>query len=235
MPISVIKVSSTQCEQVTDLLHDSVRDKVKYWDEFYSTKDARQASLPSQFAAFVTQEAGDAHLIIEVGCGTGRDSFFFARHGFEVVAIDGSHAAIDRCEEMRRLGSLSGASFVCASVGSPDFLPALQEARAKADGSVLAYARFFLHAITEKEEHAFLSDMATVLKAGDRIALEYRTVRDASGAKVTPAHYRRFVDPSEVFASAGRLGFTVEYAVEGFGFAKYRDDDAYVARCILGK
>jgi hypothetical protein len=28
-------------------------------------------------------------------------------------------------------------------------------------------------------------------------------------------------------------GFRVRYAVEGYGFAKYRDDDAYVARSIV--
>lgn len=209
-------------------------EKRTYWEQFYASQEPRKFAAPSQFAAFVAQEAGDS-LIIEVGCGTGRDSLFFARQGFLVVAIDGSQAAIDHCERLREASGVTGVKFQCASAGEPDFLETLKAVRASHDGPALAYARFFLHAVTETEESAFFSDMSAALRSGDRLALEYRTVRDASGSKVTAAHYRRFVSPSQVFANAGRLGFSVDYEVEGFGFAKYKEDDAYVARCILRK
>lgn len=220
------------------MLHEtaaSSREKSDYWEEFYSNRPQRRLAAPSQFAAFVAQEAGDAHLIIEIGCGTGRDSLFFARQGYAVVGLDGSHVAIQGCEETRDSHGITGATFVCAAVGSAGFLQAVKSARRAGSGEALVYARFFLHAITEDEEKAFFEDLSVALRAGDRVALEYRTVRDASGTKVTPAHYRRFVEPSRVFANALRLGFSVEYAVEGFGFAKYKEDDAYVARCILRK
>lgn len=35
------------------------------------------------------------HKILDVGCGSGRDSLFFAKQGFEVTAIDGSQKLID--------------------------------------------------------------------------------------------------------------------------------------------
>ena len=68
------------------LLQTISNDKNEYWNHFYASRDALKLSAPSQFAAFAAQEAGDAHLIIEVGCGTGRDSLFFARHGFDPAA-----------------------------------------------------------------------------------------------------------------------------------------------------
>ena len=37
--------------------------------------------------------------ILDVGCGSGRDSVFFANQGFEVVAIDGSQKLIDLAKE----------------------------------------------------------------------------------------------------------------------------------------
>ncbi|GGM03336.1 tellurite resistance [Streptomyces cinereus] len=37
--------------------------------------------------------------ILDVGCGSGRDSVFFANQGFEVVAIDGSQNLIDLAKE----------------------------------------------------------------------------------------------------------------------------------------
>lgn len=99
----------------------------------------------------------------------------------------------------------------------------------------MAYARFFLHAITDSEELAFFEGMSAALREGDRLAVEYRTIRDAEGEKVTAAHYRRFVEPAGVIANAAEAGFAVEYAVEGTGFAKYLKDDAYVARTVFRK
>ena len=211
------------------------RQKSDYWNSYYASRAVLKLSAPSQFAAFVAQEAGDAHLIIEVGCGNGRDSLFFARHGFQVVAIDGSEAAISKCEESRQAQSLNGISFICASVGDDGFAEALVQARTGSEGPAMAYARFFLHAITDAEETAFFAAMGAALREGDHLAVEYRTLRDAVGEKTTAAHYRRYVEPSQVITNAARFGFEVEYAVEGFGFAKYLKDDAYVARTVFRK
>ena len=211
------------------------RQKSDYWNSYYASRAVLKLSAPSQFAAFVAQEAGDAHLIIEVGCGNGRDSLFFARHGFQVVAIDGSEAAISKCEESRQAQSLNGISFICASVGDDGFAEALVQARTGSEGPAMAYARFFLHAITDAEETAFFAAMGAALREGDHLAVEYRTLRDAVGEKTTAANYRRYVEPSQVIINAARFGFVVEYAAEGFGFAKYLDDDAYVARTVFRK
>ncbi len=211
------------------------RQKSDYWNSYYASRAVLKLSAPSQFAAFVAQEAGDAHLIIEVGCGNGRDSLFFARHGFQVVAIDGSEAAISKCEESRQAQSLNGISFICASVGDDGFAEALVQARTGSEGPAMAYARFFLHAITDAEETAFFAAMGAALREGDHLAVEYRTLRDAVGKKTTAAHYRRYIEPSQVIINAARFGFVVEYAAEGFGFAKYLDDDAYVARTVFRK
>ena len=68
---------------------------------------------------------------------------------------------------------------------------------------------------------------------GDLLAVEYRTIRDLRGPKVTASHYRRYILPAAFEARALGRGFDVIYAVEGFGFAKYKEDDAYVARTIF--
>ncbi len=218
------------------LLYDNradEREKGRYWNEFYARSGGKIAP-PSQFAAFVLQEANDLELIIEVGSGSGRDSFFFARHGMNVAAIDGSEIAILNCDQARTNAGLTNVSFHCASVGSSAFSKIVKSIRQSGSPeTALVYARFFLHALTDDEEDNFFAGLAGALEIGDLVALEYRTVRDASGAKVTPSHYRRFVEPSHVFAKARSHGFGVQYAVEGYGFAKYGPDDAYVARCIL--
>lgn len=97
----------------------------------------------------------------------------------------------------------------------------------------MLYARFFVHAITDHEEESFLDLAAAVTSPGDLLAVEYRTIRDQVGAKETQTHFRRFVLPATFQARALGRGFEVTYAVEGYGFAKYRHDDAYVARTIF--
>ena len=101
------------------------------------------------------------------------------------------------------------------------------------EGPKALYARFFIHAITDEEEQVLLDLAAAVTRPGDLLAVEYRTIRDQVGAKETEAHYRRFVLPATFQARALERGFEVTYAVEGFGFAKYRHDDAYVARTLF--
>lgn len=205
-------------------------EREDYWNEFYASTRAHRRPLPSQFAAFVAGELTAPARIVEFGCGAGRDTIFFASHGHDVTGVDGSSAAVESCAALAsELGEK--AEFVAASIDDPDLA-----SRVRVEpGNTVVYARFFVHAINDEEETAFLRLAASLTSAGDRLAVEYRTVRDASGAKVTGTHYRRFVDPSAFNANAVTQGFEVEYAVEGFGFAKYREDDAYVARALFVK
>ena len=207
--------------------------KGSYWDHFYSRTANAKIPVPSQFAAFVAQECADCDNIIEVGCGNGRDSFFFAWQGFNVVGVDGSEKAVAHCKSVNDNFNLN-ASFLHAVVGSPEFRP-LISAAVQPQGKTAIYARFFLHALTEEEEASFLADISACLKPGDLAAFEYRTSRDSGLEKVTPEHYRRYIRPASLFSVAPRLGLAVDYEVEGYGFAKYKNDDAYVARCILRK
>lgn len=202
-----------------------------YWDSYYqhrASSDGRP--LPSQFATFVAGELSTRHRIIEFGCGGGRDSIFFATYGHDVVGVDASDNAVESCRALAaRLGV--AATFVCSDLSDPG----LPERLGGTDDPVAVYARFFIHAITDEEEQRFLDIAADLVPVGSLLAVEYRTVRDSSGAKVTADHFRRFVSPSKFDARALGKGFEVSYSVEGYGFAKYRQDDAYVARTVLVK
>lgn len=202
--------------------------RTEYWDDYYASRATLARRLPSQFATFVAGELDRPHRVVELGCGDGRDSMFFASYGHDVVGVDASHAAVEAC---RGLADALGetASFVVARIDEPGLA-----ARVKGqDAPRAVYARFFLHAITEEEEQSLLDLAASITEPGDLLAVEYRTIRDSSGIKVTERHYRRFVLPATFEARALASGFDVTYSVEGFGFAKYRQDDAYVARTLF--
>ena len=199
-----------------------------YWDGYYGRSRSTSRPLPSQFATFVAGELAEPHRIVDFGCGNGRDSLFFALHGHRVVGIDASAAAVEHCTALAASWGQE-IEFRRLAVEDPDLAAQVPSFA----GPTVIYARFFLHAITEDEEATFLAHAASLTGPDDLLAVEYRTIRDLSHVKVTESHYRRFMEPPAFQAAATRHGFAVTYAVEGFGFAKYKQDDAYVARTIL--
>ena len=82
----------------------SQEERGEYWNSYYSSKAV--PDIPSQFAAFALSECRDADYFLDVGCGNGRDSFFFARRGMAVVSVDGSTAAIDDIADRAKTAQL---------------------------------------------------------------------------------------------------------------------------------
>jgi len=216
---------------MADVQHTSAsttEHRSDYWDEYYAARATMRRPLPSQFATFVAGELDRPHRVIELGCGNGRDSIFFSSFGHEVIGVDGSGSAVAASSSLAEsLGEK--VTFIRSTIDDP----ALVERLGDHDGPKVLYARFFIHAITDEEEQVLLDLAARVTTPGDVLAVEYRTIRDRVGAKETETHYRRFVVPATFQARASERGFEVTYAVEGFGFAKYRHDDAYVARTLF--
>lgn len=202
-----------------------------YWNVFYRA-GAESLAVPSQFALFALGETAPDAAIVDLGCGTGRDAIYFASTGRRVVGVDGSEAAVEHCRRTAEKHGVS-ARFLSSAIDATDLVERVRAELGDAPGPVTVYARFFIHAINDAEEKALLDGAARLCGADGMLAVEFRTKRDASQAKVTEAHYRRFVDPQVFIANAAAAGFVCRYFVEGFGYAKYKDDDAHVARCIL--
>jgi tellurite methyltransferase len=202
-----------------------------YWNNYYKGGTPVSApQVPSQFAAFVVSElSGQNTKIIDFGCGNGRDALFFARHGYSVLGVDGSQTAVDNCQQQ----NVEGAGFICSAIDNPDLAEQVLKTLPDDDRDILVYARFFIHAIDREAQEKFLKTCRKIVETGGRVAFEFRTDRDQNQTKVTAAHYRRFVSPLEFMEDVSAAGFKVRYFVEGFGYAKYKEDDAHVARFIL--
>lgn len=220
-------------EQTQSTREQKVRAKAQYWENYYAARKSTRVAAPSQFAVFVAQEISEDATVIDVGCGNGRDSIFFATQAHPVLGLDGSPAAIETCRTVAGATGEEHARFEAIGVTDPGFASTLSRAVADAHGQVVVYARFFLHAITDAEQTEMISSVATALRTGDLFTVEYRTTKDAALAKETAEHYRRYIDPSRLIVEVSSKGFSVEYAVEGFGFAKYHHDDAHAARAVF--
>lgn len=200
-----------------------------YWADFYRNK-ATDISLdyPSQFAAFALIEMGATEVVIEFGCGNGRDSAFFAGYGKTVIAFDSCAEAIalngEKYREHDRL------TFECADVTG-----SIPSSARFIDVPKVLYARFFLHALTFENVERFLGNCAALMDEQDLLFIEYRTSDDDGRQKETSAHFRLFICPKDIDAILAAKGLRTSYFVEGVGYAKWKSDDAVVARHIIHK
>jgi hypothetical protein len=174
-------------------------------------------------------------VVVDIGCGDGRDSYAFARDGRAVVGLD--RAAIGVAHAARKAEALGHASarFVACDVGDADQLGSvLRQVRADHPGQpVLFYTRFFLHAITEPVQGTLLSVVDEVAADGDVFAAEFRTDRDERAEKVHGRHYRRFQNgPAFGDTLQERHRFAVRIEQEGNGFSPYRGEDPQLYRVI---
>ncbi len=208
-------------------------ERQSFWTGYYARqRTTALPAVPSQFAAFVVQELPRDVTIIDFGCGNARDSLFFATYGFDVLGIDASPEAVGLGRDKARAMGLGNAHFLVGDVGGDsvyDHLGSLSQRR------LCVYARFFLHAITQAEQDHFLQSLTAILKPGDMMAFEYRTTRDADVKKVADPNYRRFQKAADLNQTLSDCGFSQLYANEGTGLAKYKTEDAVVARCIVEK
>jgi SAM-dependent methyltransferase len=76
----------------------------KIWDEVYSNDSAFFGEEPSDFAqkCYSDFKRYDVKRLLELGCGQGRDSIFFASNGLDVYAVDSSKIAIENISQKMR-------------------------------------------------------------------------------------------------------------------------------------
>lgn len=202
-----------------------------YWNNYYNRGTNR--AIPSQFAAFVLSEFNDRTHYLDCGCGNGRDTFFFAEHGKHAIGVDASDVAIELNNQAAGNASDLNLRFQQLDFGQPDQLDAFARSYQPPSADSVVYARFFLHAINETLEDNFFTFASKIIGEQGVLCVEYRTVKDQQLTKVTESHYRRFIEPNTMIEKLSFLGLHAQYSVEGFGYAKYRADDAYVARMVI--
>jgi 2-polyprenyl-3-methyl-5-hydroxy-6-metoxy-1,4-benzoquinol methylase len=97
------------------MLDELLRDQEAFWDEFYTDREK-----PVPFFVNAPDESLVKHFengrmksgrVLDIGCGPGRNSIYFARQGCEVDAVDISRVSLDwareRAEEQESSGQLS--------------------------------------------------------------------------------------------------------------------------------
>ena len=198
-----------------------------YWNNFYKNKINM---LPTQFAVFVANEYPEKNKVIDFGCGSGRDTLFLAKFYKKVIGIDASSEIIARNKKLKN--SNKNITFLLNDLSNENVLVDLLNNELGQIENCIFYARFFIHAVDEDIENKLLN-LYKICRSNNLLALEFRTSKDENLKKQFGNHYRRFIDLNNLIDKVQNLKLRVKYLVEGQGYAKYKVDDAYVARLIV--
>jgi len=70
----------------------------KFYDDKYSAEDSYWGKQPSSIARILFQKflPGEDQKLLDVGCGEGRDSIFFARNGYLITGFDSSAEGVKK-------------------------------------------------------------------------------------------------------------------------------------------
>lgn len=208
-----------------------------YWNEFYSQW---ALDVPSQFCVQMAVELEPNAVLVEFGCGNGRDTCYLAKQGFPLVAMDFCEQAVASCSEKLSALDLRHANVTVGDVTRDgDVQAALLRARAtlvRSSTAVTVYSRFLLHSLTADQETKFLTALAAHLQSGERVYFEFRSSEDAVTSKIHGHHFRRYID-SQKFSERMRIvyGFDIDYQITGQGLAKYKAEDPFITRITAVK
>lgn len=180
---------------------------IKYWEKFYKKQHIVESS---DFAKFCLKFIPSQSVIIEFGCGNGRDSYFFAKNNHLVIGIDSAN----------RPKNNNSTSFYLNNV--KDYCSIYY-----IDKKEIVYNRFFLHSISDKDIDILL-DWTKGL-----FLTEFRTKEDIP--LLYTNHWRNKIDEQELLQKMINKNYEIIYFHKGRDLAKYKTENPMVARIIAKK
>ena len=208
-----------------------------YWDKFYKDK---KSNSESSFCNLVLNKLQGDFIVMDIGCGLGRDSFAFATQGYDTFGIDGSSEAIlinkKAVEGNATNGNLNFYTVDLSDQKSLQGIISIVTKKAILEKKkIVLYLRFLLHAIDDETEKVLLDTLAENTPRGTYFVAEFRTAEDAMKSKVYDDHYRRFVETDKFLVGLINKGFSVNEFYKGTGLSVYKDEDPFLARVMAKK
>ena len=206
---------------------------INYWNNFYK-KESKNVEIynESTFAKFTYKKIlNKKGKILDIGCGNGRDSYFFNKKGFKVVGIDISQKAIQK----NLKNKVKNLIFKKFDIGKNKIKTKFE----------IIYCRFFLHTIDETLENKLINLIRNAKNNGTIVFFEFRNYKDKIFGKFNAkdhnkvvefekGHFRRIIDPSKFkkkFISETKS--KVIYQKNGANLSVVKKDNPNLSRMIF--
>ena len=204
------------------------KNKNIYWQRFYKNKKFnKEINFPSQFSIFTLSQKQKNKILIEFGCGNGRDASYMCKYYDKIYAFDISERAIKN--NKNKFKKLKNLNFSVCDVTKNFNSIKLKKLKKN------IYARFFLHTLNDTEIKMFVKLVSKILNKNEKIFLEYRTHLDKNKKKIFKNHYRNFLNPIKIINIFKKEKIKNIYSVNGHGLAIFNDEDPHVSRQIFEK
>jgi SAM-dependent methyltransferase len=217
----------------------SVTNKI-YWDSVYNHPVDIPID-PSSFARDIVMPLlSPTCVLLELGCGNGRDAKYFAKHGVTVDGVDISNEATGSPSCTCGIGENTRCNRVNPHFFENDFSTVLVPLTYD-----VVYSRFTLHSVDAVKASKTIHNAYVNLKVGGMLCIEVRSVLDPLYGKGSPVcgekdafvttHYRRFVRMHELLSELKNFGFSIVYSVESNNLSIHNQDNPVLIRIISKK
>ncbi len=202
---------------------------INYWNSFYKKKSI---SSESTFAKFTYRKIKKFKgKILDIGCGNGRDAYFFNKKGFNVLGVDISQKAI----QINSKDKIKNLIFKKFDVGK-DKLKSKFE---------IIYCRFFVHTLDEMLENKLINIIKSTKKKNTLVFFEFRNYKDKIFGNFKSSdhnkiiefekgHLRRIID-TKVFKKKfiTKTKSKIIYEKSGINLSVYKKDNPNLSRLIF--
>lgn len=184
----------------------------EYWSSFYSNK--LHLAEPSSFAKFVFTKIKKTDKLLDLGCGNGRDTYYFLSNDVDACGID--------------LNSPKEQNFIQGDVVENVF---------KSD---VYYMRFFAHAIEEETFDSLLRKIAKISEKDSQLFIETRSCKGVTEEEkkkvkfksgIGEEHYR-ILYSKDYLVKKLKKSFHIEYCIEDYGLSPFNGEDPCLIRII---
>ena len=134
-----------------------------YWNSYYKKKVA--PTNPSDFAKYINSKIDSPKIILDVGCGNGRDSYYFSNQGHTVIALDNSEEALKQITS----STFGKIPTICSDVSNLEITKPFVD---------VVYSRFSLHSLDEESYANSLNVVYNILNLQGLFCIEVRSVED---------------------------------------------------------
>ncbi|GAB2456239.1 methyltransferase domain-containing protein [Jatrophihabitans fulvus] len=207
-----------------------------HWLPFYGSAKRRNVpEEPSLFARAVDLHEPDGSLLVDIGCGTGRDAVWFASRGRAVRGYDYVPSAVNVATAAARRSGLAAADrprFATLNLYDARQVLTTGALLGREDRPLALYARFLLHALNDQGRANLFRLAGMSLRRRGRLYLEFRVAAPSGGAYAFGHHFRRPLDADQVGNEITGTGGRVEHVEQAHGLAPFGDEDPYVCRMV---